>query len=211
MPVFRHSLLAVVLALASATVIAAPQRYNIGSKLSRVSFSLDHQGFISLFGTVRVAPGSFIFDANDWDKSAINVSMPIASIDLGDATWNNQVRGDAAWAKLFGSTSISFRSTRLEQLDGVNGRLHGNLTLAGVTRPVVLQLRFNKEAPNRITRQATVGFSASTTIKRSDFGLDAYLDLVGDEMTIQVQIEAAQGEDGDAHNAIDALGLAKKP
>ncbi|RZI98838.1 MAG: hypothetical protein EOP39_26345, partial [Rubrivivax sp.] len=170
------------------------------------------QGFISLMGTVRMAPGSFIFDAEDWSKSEVKVSMPIASIDLGDATWNNQVRGDSAWARLFkGAGSIDFRSTSMEREQGPQGRLHGELTLAGVTRPIVLQLRFNKLAPNQISKRMSVGFTASTTLKRSDFGLDAYLDLVSDEMAIQIQIEGVQGEDGDARNAIDALGVTRKP
>jgi polyisoprenoid-binding protein YceI len=211
MPALRHPLLAVVLALASATALATPQRYSIVSKLSRVGFGLDHQGFISLMGTVRMAPGSFVFDAENWSRSDIQVSMPIASIDLGDATWNNQVRGDSAWSKLFRGASIEFRSTRLEQLDATNGRMHGELTLAGVTRPVVLQMRFNKLAPNRISKKLSVGFSASTAIRRSDFGLDAYLDLVGDEMAIRIQIEGVEGEDGDASNTIDALGVTAKP
>lgn len=212
LPSARNPLLAAALAFAALSAAAAPATYAIVSKLSRVSFSLEHQGFISLVGTVRVAPGSFVFDAEDWSRSSVAVSLPIASIDLGDATWNKQVRGDSAWAKLFkGAGSIDFRSTRLERGQGALGRLHGELTLAGVTRPVVLQLRFNKQGLNQISDKMSVGFSASTLIKRSDFGLGAYLDLVGDEMALQIQIEGVQGEDGDARNAIDALGVASKP
>lgn len=212
MPSLRHPLLAALLAFVATTTPAAPASYTIVSKLSRVSFSLEHQGFISLVGTVRMTPGSFVFDPEDWSRSSVAVSLPIASIDLGDATWNNQVRGDSAWAKLFkGAGSIEFRSTRMERGEGALGRLHGELTLAGVTRPVVLQLRFNKLAPNQISKKMSVGFSATTTVKRSDFGLGAYLDLVSDDLAIQIQIEGVQGEDGDAGNVIDALGVSRKP
>ena len=209
-PSLRGSLLAAVLALASAAATAAPVHYTVVSKLSRVSFSLNHQGFINLFGTVRLAPGGFDFDADDWSKSSVKVSMPVSSIDLGDATWNNQVRGDSSWAKLFGARRIEFRSTKLEQTEGtggMQGKLYGDLTLAGVTKPVVLDLRFNKLGTNQVSKKASVGFTATTVFKRSEFGLDAYLDLVGDDMTIQIQVEAAEGDDGDARNVIRALGV----
>ena len=206
------TLLTLALACSATGASAAPTSYNIVSKISRVSFSLLHQGFIDLVGTVRLTPGRFVFDPEDWARSSIQVSMPVASIDLGDAKWNNQVRGDDSWGKLFmGPGNISFRSTRLEKGEGMQGRLYGDLTLAGVTRPVVLQLRFNKLGLNEVSEKPSVGFSARTVIKRSDFGLDAYLDLVGDEMSINVQVEGTQGEDGDAGNAINALGVKSKP
>lgn len=211
MPRLQHALLAAALACAATAASAAPTAYNIVSKISRVSFTLLHQGFIDLVGTVRLTPGRFVFDPDDWARSSIQVSLPVASIDLGDAKWNNQVRGDDSWARLFiGPGSITFRSTRLEKVDGMQGRLYGDLTLAGVTKPVVLQLRFNKLGLNQVSEKPSVGFSARTTIKRSDYGLDAYLDLVSDEMAIQVQIEGTEGVDGDAGDSTDALGVKSK-
>ena len=204
----RHAAIAAVLALAGAAASSAPVTYTIVSKISRVSFSLEHQGFIQLFGTLRLAPGSFSFDSEDWSKSTIAVSMPVKSLDMGDAVWNGQIRGDEEWAKLFGTTSIDFRSTRLEHTAGNSGLLHGDLTLAGVTRPVTLQLRFNKMGRNEVSEFPSVGFSATTTLKRSQFGLDAYSDLVGDDIAVQIQVEAAQGADGDAKHDTTALGVA---
>ena len=209
MPLLRHVLVAATLALSSAVASSAPATYTIVSKISRVTFSLEHQGFIQLFGTLRIAPGSFVFDSEDWSKSAIAVSMPIKSIDMGDAVWNNQIRGDDEWAKLFGTASVDFRSTRLEHLDGNHGMLYGDLTLAGVTRPVALQLRFNRLGKNEVSEFTSVGFSATTTLKRSQFGLDAYSDLVGDDIAVQIQVEAAQGADEDAKHGTSALGVSR--
>jgi polyisoprenoid-binding protein YceI len=133
--------------------------------------------------------------------------MPVKSLDMGDATWNNQIRGDGEWAKLFHTQAITFHSTRLEHTDGNSGMLYGDLTLAGVKRPVALQLKFNKIGKNEVSEFPSVGFSATTTLKRSDFGLDAYSDLVGDEIAVQIQVEAAQGKDFDAKHATTALGV----
>ena len=209
MPLLRHAIVAAALAVSSAAACSAPATYTIVSKISRVTFSLEHQGFIQLFGTLRIAPGSFVFDSEDWSKSVIAVSLPVKSLDMGDATWNNQIRGDDEWAKLFGTASIDFRSTRLERLDANRGMLYGDLTLAGVTRPVALQLRFNRLGKNEVSEFTSVGFSATTTLKRSQFGLAAYSDLVGDDIAVQIQVEAAQGADEDAKHGTSALGVSR--
>lgn len=199
--------IALVISLCSAGARAEPVTYTIVSKISRVAFSLEHQGFIQLFGTLRLAPGNFTFDSDDWSKSAIDVTMPIKSLDMGDATWNNQIRGDGEWSKLFRTRAIRFHSTRLEHTEGNSGVLYGDLELAGVRRPVVLQLKFNKIGKNEVDDFPSVGFSATTTLKRSEFGLDAYSDLVGDAITVQIQVEAAQGKDGDAKHPTAAPGV----
>ena len=207
MPGLRSALVAATLALASAAASCAPATYTIVSKLSRVTFNIEHQGFISLFGTLRIAPGSFSFDPDDWSKSSVAVTLPIRSLDMGDAHWNEQIRDDEEWAKLFKFPAIGFRSTHLERTDASHGTMTGDLTLAGVTRPVTLQLRFNKIGRNEVSEHPSVGFSATTTLKRSQFGLDAYSDLVGDEIAVQIQMEAAVGADTDAQADQTALGV----
>jgi polyisoprenoid-binding protein YceI len=177
---------------------ATPVTYTIGSKLSRVSFNLEHQGFIQSFGTLKIVPGSFVFDSDDWSKSSVAVTMPVKSLDMGDALWNEEIRGDDAWDKLFKTKTISFHSKQLQRIDAMHGTLTGDLTLAGVTKPVTLQLKLNKLGANAISKIPAVGFTATGTIKRSQFGLDAYADLIGDDMSVQIQLEAFVGDDPDA-------------
>jgi polyisoprenoid-binding protein YceI len=184
-----------VLMLCAGAATCAPVTYTIYSKLSRVNLNLEHQGFIQLFGTLKITPGNFVFDNQDWSKSSVAVTMPTKTLDMGDALWNQQIRGDSSWKNLFNSTDISFKSTRLERTDANNGVLHGDLTLAGVTKPVALKMRVNKIGRNAVTDKQAIGITASTTIKRSHFGLDAYADLVGDDLAVQIQLEAAVGPD----------------
>lgn len=194
MPFLRAAVCAALLSAATAAQ-AAPLTYTIVSKLSKVSFSLEHQGFIPVSGTLKIAPGSFVFDHEDWSKSSVTASMPTVKLDMGDDLWNGQIRGDDAWTALFKQPEIRFRSTRIERRDAMQGVLHGELTLAGVTRPVALQMKVNKIGKNRISDKPTVGISATGMFKRSEFGLDAYLDLVGDEIAVQIQLEAVIGPD----------------
>jgi len=198
---FRHAALCIALFVATAAQ-AAPVTYTIVSKLSKVSFSLEHQGFIPVSGTLKIAPGSFVFDHEDWSKSSVMVSLPTRMLDMGDGLWNSQIREDDSWMALFKQPEIRFRSTRIERKDAMNGVLHGELTVAGVTRPVALMMKVNKVGLNRVSEKQSVGITASSTIRRSDFGLDAYMDLVGDEIAVQIQLEAAVGADTEAAKEI---------
>ena len=194
----RQAFIAASLAAACGLAQARPIDYTILTKISRVAFNLEHQGFIQLFGTLRVTQGTLTFDSEDWSKSHVDVSMPVSSLDMGDGPWNGQIRGDDEWAPLFRTTTITFHSTRLRRIDATHGTLTGDLTLAGVTRPVTLKLRVNKIGKNDVLDTPSVGFTATTTIKRSAFGVKAYEDLVGDAISVQIQIEALEGPDPEA-------------
>ena len=189
--------------LVSGVASATPVTYTVVTKISRVSFTIEHQGFIELFGTLKIAPGTFTFDEADWSKSQVSVSMPTSTLDMGDAHWNQQIRGDQEWANLFSHPSITFHSTRLEKKDDAHGTLYGDLTLGGVTRSVTLPLQLNKVGVNAVSERPSVGFSATTTIKRSAFGIDAYSDLVGDDIKVQVQLEAMVGPDPEAPQVLN--------
>jgi polyisoprenoid-binding protein YceI len=194
----RPAFIAASLAAACGLVQAKPVDYTILTKISRVAFNLEHQGFIQLFGTLRVTQGTLTFDSDDWSKSHVDVSMPVSSLDMGDGPWNGQIRGDDEWAPLFKTTAITFHSTRIKRIDATHGTLTGDLTLAGVTKPVTLKLRVNKIGKNDVLDTPSVGFTATTTIKRSAFGIKAYEDLVGDAISVQIQIEALDGPDPEA-------------
>ncbi|MES2297728.1 MAG: YceI family protein [Pseudomonadota bacterium] len=186
------------LMLCAGAATSAPLTYTITSKLSRVNLSIEHQGFIQLSGTLKITPGSFVFDQQDWSKSSISVSLPTKTLNMGDDLWNSQLRGDSSWAKLFNTQYITFRSTRVERSDATHGLMHGELTMAGVTKPVTLQMRVNKIGRNEVSEYQAIGITATSTVKRSQFGLDAYSDLVGDDLAVQIQMEAAIGVDTDA-------------
>ena len=194
----RQAFIAAGLVAACGLAQAKPVDYTILTKISRVAFNLEHQGFIQLFGTLRVTQGTLTFDSDDWSKSHVDVSMPVSSLDMGDGPWNGQIRGDDEWAPLFRTTAITFHSTRIRRIDATHGTLTGDLTLAGVTRPVTLKLRVNKIGKNDVLDTPSVGFTATTTIKRSAFGVKAYEDLVGDAISVQIQIEALEGPDPEA-------------
>ena len=195
---FRLATILASLLFCAGAARSAPMTYTILSKISKVSFNLEHQGFIPVSGVMKISPGSFTFDEQDWSKSSVAVTLPISKLDMGDGIWNEQIRKDKNWGALFQPLNISFRSTRLERSDKSNGMLYGELTLAGITRPVALKVHVNKMGINKVSELQAIGLTAVGSLKRSEFGLGAYADLVGDDIAIQIQIEAAMGEDPDA-------------
>jgi len=205
----RHVALITSLMLWAGAASSTPMTYTISSKLSRVTFTIEHQGFIELVGTLKVTPGTIAFDNQDWSKSSVMVTMPTKMLDMGDGLWNKQIRDDESWMNLFKPEYISFKSTRIERSDETHGVLYGDLTLAGVTKPVTLQLQVNKIGVNQVSEQPSVGFTATTTVKRSQFGLDAYEDLVGDNLAVKIQLEASIGADPVAQqeNELNARGV----
>src|SRR5690606_6897081 len=87
----------------------------------------------------------------------------------------------------------SFVSTRLEPVDAKHARVAGTLTLRGVSREVVLEVTFNQlERYPLPPFRRTAGFSATTTISRSDFGIDAWPTVIGDEVALRIEAEAQQ-------------------
>ena len=117
------------------------------------------------------------------------MTIPAQSLDLGDARWNAHVQS-ADFLDVAKSPEIRFVSRRVEKLAGSKGRLYGDLTIKGVTRPVVLELRLNNAGEHPIRKTPAVGFTATTTVRRSDFGVAAYLPTVGDELDVRIEIEA---------------------
>ena len=177
------------LAATSLAASAAPVTYAFDTVHSRVTFYVNHFGYSNSVGEFKVGDGTLSFDADSWSQSQVDVTIPAQSLDLGDPKWNAHVQS-ADFLDVAKSPEIRFVSRRLEKLAGNRGRLYGDLTIKGVTRPVALDLRLNSVGEHPIRKTPAVGFTATTTVKRSDFGVAAYLPAVGDELDVRIEIEA---------------------
>lgn len=160
---------------------------------SAVNFSVRHL----MVSKVRGRFGSFtgtITVGDDLAGSSVTASVDTDSVDTNDDSRDQHLRsGDFFEVERF--PTMTFRSTRIEN-DGDGYRLHGELTIKDVTRPVVFDVEFGgmSQDPWANTK---AGFDAQTTVNRKDFGLEwnAPLEtggvLLGDKVTIQLDIEAA--------------------
>ncbi len=172
-----------------AAASAAPVTYTFDTVHSRVTFFVNHLGFSNSVGEFKVGDGTFQFDSDDWSKSAVGVAIPVSSLELGDAKWNTHISSpdflDAARYP-----EITFKSGRVEKTDATHGKLYGELTIHGVTKPVVLDLRVNKVGEHPMRKTQAAGFTATAAVKRSEFGVAAYVPAVADEVEVRIEIEA---------------------
>jgi len=173
-----------------------PDWYGIDPVHTRVAFLVGHAGFSRSIATASGARGVLHFDAGAPLRSRVEVTLPATGIDFGDADWNQRMlrRG---FFNARRHPDLGFRSTSVEDLGGGRLRVTGELSVAGRTREVALDTRFNAEGPNPVNRRRTVGFSATTTLDRRDFGMDAFPNAIGNEVELIIEVEAVRGRTSD--------------
>ena len=170
---------------------AEPMAYNLDTNHSRVWFDVDHQGFTAIRGMFRDFNGQFMFDDEDLSASSVDVSIDAASIDMFHDGLNNHLKTD----DFFGvetNPAITFTSTSVESLGGDRLRVTGDFTMLGQTQPVVLEAVHNLTGPVR-GGATKIGFSASGTLDRTDFGMNFGAPNIGAEVSFNIEIEATRG------------------
>ncbi|MEA9757503.1 YceI family protein [Xanthomonas campestris pv. raphani] len=190
------------LVLTSLAATAAPVRYALDPVHTRVLFAVEHAGFSKALGTVSGSSGTLVFDPDDWAAATLEVTVPLRRADLGDAKWNEATLArNLLDAERF--PDAHFVSTKVEASDATHAKVTGNLTLHGVTRPVTLDVTLNalKRHPLPPFRRTT-GFSATATLSRAAFGVDAWKSMIGD--TVELRIEAEAVREGRADSDDDA-------
>jgi polyisoprenoid-binding protein YceI len=191
------ALLALALPFAAA---AEPAHYALDPVHTRVLFAVSHAGFSQALGTVSGSHGELWFDPDDWTSAKLTVEVPLDRLDMGDARWSRAVQA----ANLLDTAEhpvARFASKRIEPVDATHARVCGDMEIRGVARDTCLDVAFNqlKRHPMPPFRR-TAGFSATATLKRSDFGIDAWKSVIGDEVQLRIEAEAvrAGARDDDA-------------
>ena len=186
----RRTLTTLALALASVHAFAEATTYQIDVPHTQTFFSVNHMGFSNSTGLLRVKEGTLVFDDADWSKSKVDVTLDIGSLQFGDKTWNEHM-SDAKFFNVAKFPTAQFVSEKVEKIDASTGKVTGTLTLLGVAKPVTLMITKNKVDKNPMSNKPYAGFSATATIKRSDWGMTAYLPNIGDEVKLRIELEAA--------------------
>jgi polyisoprenoid-binding protein YceI len=180
--------------LAGSIYPAWAAKFDIDPVHSGIAFYIDHLGFSRVIGVAREFSGSFDFDAAKPETSDLDVKVSVAAI----STNNKQRDGDIQGADWFNATEfpdITFVGKEFKKSTDTMGKIMGDLTIAGVTKSTTLDVTFNKEGQNPWDKSHVVGFSATTTIKRSDFGMKAALGMIGDDVDLVIQVEGREPQD----------------
>ena len=178
--------------------VSAPAQtiWKIDPSHSVVEFSVKHMMFATVKGRFATFEGEIVTHPEDPTEGEVNVVIDADSIDTRDAKRDEHLRsGD-----FFGTgdnPQLVFKSTRVEHVPGPTFRVHGDLTIKGITRPVVLHATFNGSGVNP-WGMTVASWSATTEIDRTDWDLNynAALEtggvLIGNTVKISLEIEAVQ-------------------
>lgn len=179
--------------LPGTSALAAKEIYAIDSQHTFPNFEISHLGYSVQRGRFNRTDGKLELDLVA-KTGAIDITIDATSIDTGLEALEKHLRGEDFFnvakypAIIYRSNSFQFVSDKLTQIDG-------NLTLLGVTKPVRLNIDSFRCAEHPRLKRPACGASASTTIKRSDFGMKYGIPAVGDDVKIVISIEAMQSKE----------------
>jgi polyisoprenoid-binding protein YceI len=184
----RLVLTAALIALAAPLAAAQTSNWTADPAHSDVSFSISHLGISTVRGHFGVT-ASIAFNEADITRSSVNATIDVSSVDTGESGRDTDIVG-AAWFDAAHFRNATFVSTSIAKSGG-HLTINGNLTLHGVTKPVVLQAEGPSGPITGMDHKPHAGFNATTTIKRSDFGIGAGFPatMVGDDVKLVIDLE----------------------
>ena len=174
----------------AAPVQAAPVTYRLDPNHTMVLFSWNHFGFSNPTADLGISSGTVVFDQQNPAKSSVDVTMPLSLLDTHVPALDQHLK-KADFFDAAKYPTVMFKSTRVQSLGAHKFKVTGNLTVHGVTRPVVLEATLNKIGPHPMTKASSIGFDATASLKRSDFGVSAYVPNVSDEIRIRITTEGS--------------------
>jgi polyisoprenoid-binding protein YceI len=184
-------LLAAALLAGARPATAEPARYRLDPEHLSIGFLVRHIGYADLLGQFLKAEGSFTFDEEARTVSDIQVTIDAASVFSNHAARDEHVRKpDFLDVPRF--PTITFVGTEATATGPDTGRITGDLTIRGVTRPVTLDVKLNKTGLYPYIDNYVAGVSARTTVRRSEFGMTYAVEngWVGDEVAVIIELEA---------------------
>lgn len=176
------------LLLAPLTAQAAAEKYVFEPSHTQVFFSTEHMGISHPMGRFMKIEGGYTFDTEHVEQSIVEVKIDANSLDMNSAAWDEHMK-NKDFFNVAQFPTITFKSTKIEKTGEKTGKLTGDLTLMGVTKPVTLDVTYNGSTRNPMNKGFMSGFNATGKLKRSDFGMSAFIPMVGDEATLTINVE----------------------
>lgn len=171
---------------------AQAEPFAIDDSHTHAVFTVNHLGMSTIFGEFTAIGGTFDLDTEHPENSAIDITIDIASLDTGfEARDTHFLSPDFFDVETY--PTATFTSTAVEMTGDATAEVTGDLTLRGHTRPVVLEVTLNgllDDHPMIDGTQAYAGFTATTTLVRSEWGLGLYAPAVADEVGVRIEMEA---------------------
>ncbi|MEE7476933.1 YceI family protein [Methylobacterium hispanicum] len=165
-----------------------PGAYQLDPAHGKITWSLSHLGYSTYFGQITDVSGEATLDPKEPAKSRLSVMIRTDSVSGLNPKLDQHLKTpDFFDTQKF--PTATFRATAVEPTGPTTARVVGDLTLKGVTKSVAFDATFNQAGISPVDKQYTVGFDGRAVIKRSDFGINAFLPILGDEVTLRLEGE----------------------
>jgi len=175
---------------AAVSVQAAPVTYKLDPSHTMVLFSWNHFGYSNPTADFGLGEGTLVFDEQHPAASSVQVTLPLAMLDTHVPALDKHLK-EPDFFNADKYPVVMFKSTAVQPLGGNKFKVTGNLTVHGVTKVVVLDATLNKIGPHPMSKAQSIGFDATASIKRSDFGVGAYVPNVSDAVNIRITTEGS--------------------
>jgi polyisoprenoid-binding protein YceI len=188
----RLALVTGILALAAPLALAQTSTWTSDPNHSEVDFSITHLAISNVHGRFGHVTATINYNETDVTKSTVTATIDVTGVDTGEDARNNHLKSPDFFDVATYSTA-TFTSTSVAKT--ANGlTINGTLTLHGVTKPVVLTADGPRGPQPGMDHKPHAGFSATTTIKRTDFGIGAKFPaaVVGDDVKLDIELEVVK-------------------
>lgn len=195
-----YLLSAMLLALATPSKgLSAPERYSFDLTHTSILFLIEHAGFSKFIGEFTKPEGDIVLDFEHPEQSRVMVRLMPGNVDTDVAELDEKLQGEQFFNSKQHPVAI-FQSTHVEITGKNTANVTGDLTLLGVTKPLVLGVTLNKHGYDKWRRTYKAGFSIRAALRRSDWGMNAYIPAVGDEVVLLIETEVERPlEAGEAY------------
>lgn len=162
--------------------------YNLDPNHASLIFKISHLGFSMYTGRFNELSGVLNFNAAQPEKSVVDITINTNTVDVHNEKLEGELKGND-YFKTAQFPVATFHTTKVVKLGTDKGQLTGDLTMLGVTKPVTLDVTLHGFGLHPFNKKPTLGFAATTTLKRSDWGLVKLLPMVGDDVQISFEGE----------------------
>lgn len=166
--------------------------YTVDPGHTLVGWRVSHFGFNDYFGIFGDATGTLVLDPAKLDEAKVDITIPVSKVTTASAGLTEHLLRagkDGGKPDFFGPTPADARFvSKAVTARGNRALITGDLTLNGVTHPARLDAEFTGAGINPYNKKETVGFHATSIIRRSNFGIDYGIPLVGDEVKLDITV-----------------------
>lgn len=171
-------------------LISQAQTYTVDKNHTRVGFSATHFGISHVDGRFKDVSVTMTSKKEDFTDAMIEMTANVASIDTDNEMRDNDLRSNN-WFDANKYPTLTFKSTSFKKTDDKTYQLSGNMTIRGITKPIVLDVVYNGKSMNPMSKKNSVGFTITGKLNRKDYqvGGGPADPVVGDEIELRANTE----------------------